>query len=141
DENGRFTFDRLIFSDSTKFVVQTQDEKGKQSGYIRMDEIPQLPVGNNKNAPEVVVDISQSMAGYLKSSERQFTELQKYGMLDQGIMLDEVTITARKPPVRLIERSANLNGPGNADQILTTKDLQSCPSLEVCLQGRLTGVI
>src|SRR5690606_7790029 len=102
DENGRFTFDRLIFSDSTKFVVQTQDEKGKQSGYIRMDEIPQLPVGNNKNAPGVVVDISQSMAGYLKSRERQFTELQKYGMLDQGIMLDEVTITARKPPVRLI---------------------------------------
>ncbi len=141
DAEGRFNFDRLIFNDSTKFVVQAQDEKGKQRGYIRMNEMPQLPVGNNKNAPEVAVDLSQSMADYLKSSERRFAELQKHGMLDQGIMLDEVTVTARKPPVRLVEQSANLNGPGNADQILTTKDLQSCPSLEVCLQGRLTGVI
>lgn len=141
DAEGRFNFDRLIFYDSTKFVVQVNDEKGKQKGDIRMDEVPRQEPGKNKNTPDVVVDVSQSIAGYLKSTERQFTELQKFGLMEQGIRLDEVTIVAKKPE-RLVERSANFNGPGNADQILTAKDLQfGCPSLETCLPGRLTGVI
>src|SRR5690606_28557010 len=29
DENGKFNFDRLLFYENTKFVVQARDEKGK----------------------------------------------------------------------------------------------------------------
>lgn len=37
--------------------------------------------------------------------------------------------------------SYNLNGPGNADQILTYLDLKNCHDLGQCLQGKITGVI
>src|SRR5690606_31151749 len=33
------------------------------------------------------------------------------------------------------------NGPGNADQVITEDDLKTCASLEICLQGRLSGVV
>src|SRR5690606_11044429 len=38
------------------------------------------------------------------------------------------------------DNSSNLNGPGNADQVLTSDDLSTCSSLEMCLMGRLMGV-
>lgn len=140
DNEGRFNFDRLIFYDSTKFVVQARDEKGRKNVEVLMDEVPRQVVGKNKNAPDVSVDVNQSMNDYLKSREQQFAELQKYGLLERGILLDEVTVTTKKEePV--VKHSNNLNGPGNADQVLTAKDLETCPTLEMCLQGRLMGVI
>ncbi len=137
---GRFNFDRLIFYDNTKFVVQARDEKGKKNVDILMDGIPRQVVGKNRNAPDVAVDINQSISDYLKNRDQQFTELQKYGLLERGILLDEVTIM-EKSDKPLVEHSANLNGPGNADQVITAKDLGSCYTLEMCLQGRLMGVI
>ena len=140
DDEGRFNFDRLIFYDSTKFVVQARDEKGKKNVEVQMDEVPRQVVGKNKNAPDVSVDVNQSMNDYLKSREQQFAELQKYGLLERGILLDEVTVTTKKEEPK-VRHSNNLNGPGNADQVLTAKDLETCPTLEMCLQGRLLGVI
>ncbi|RYX83617.1 TonB-dependent receptor, partial [bacterium] len=50
------------------------------------------------------------------------------------------TITEKKEPVR---NSANLNGSGNADQIINGDIFrqQGCITIDQCLQGRLLGVI
>src|SRR5690606_5037460 len=39
------------------------------------------------------------------------------------------------------QHSSNLNGPGNADQVIDAEDLSTCSDLRMCLQGRLMGVI
>jgi len=43
----------------------------------------------------------------------------------------------------LLQHSTNLNGPGNADQIVMGSELEqlACIHLSDCLEGRLTGVI
>ncbi|HEX3386666.1 MAG TPA: TonB-dependent receptor plug domain-containing protein, partial [Mucilaginibacter sp.] len=53
-------------------------------------------------------------------------------------LLKEVVIKAQKP---ILERSSNLNGPGNADQVLLFKNMKlACPSIAECMIGKLTGV-
>ncbi|SEM86976.1 TonB-dependent Receptor Plug Domain [bacterium A37T11] len=139
DADGRFNFDRLIFYDSTKFVVQARDEKGKKNVEILMDEVPRQQIGQDKNSPDLSVDVNQSISTYLKSTSEQFAELQKYGLMERSYLLQEVTVTAKPEPK--VKNSSNLNGPGNADQVLTADDLSTCPTLDMCLQGRLMGVI
>src|SRR5690606_11521226 len=60
------------------------------------------------------------------------------GLMDNALQIEEVVVRAQKP--RAAENSSNLNGPGNADQVLTADDLSTCSTLEMCLAGRLTGV-
>ncbi|KAF5308623.1 hypothetical protein FQR65_LT18034 [Abscondita terminalis] len=68
-----------------------------------------------------------------------FAEMQQKGLLEKTIFLEEVAIT-RRVEKKAAENSRNLNGSGRADQILTEEDLQTCPTLEMCLNGRLMGV-
>src|SRR5690606_32852375 len=141
DADGRFNFDRLLFYDDTKFVVQARDERGRKHVDIMLDEIPRQQVTRNRNAPDATVDVNQSIQTYLKNTQTQFEELEKYGLKEKTILLEEVKVTeqAEKKKVR---HSSNLNGPGNADQVITAEELSmGCSTLDMCLQGRLVGVI
>jgi hypothetical protein len=62
----------------------------------------------------------------------------RLGLLERTIKLDEVVVTERKNPVK---NSSNLNGAGNADFVLTAKDLSTCALLSQCLNGRIPFVI
>ena len=141
DEQGRFTFDRLLFFDDTKFVVQARDEKGRKYVDIQLDETPRQQVTHNPNAPDATIDVNQSIGAYLKNTGQQFREMEQYGLKEKSILLQEVNVT-RDAVKNKVKNSSNLNGPGNADQVLTAEDLAfGCSALEICLQGRLTGVI
>lgn len=139
DENGRFNFDRLLFYEDTKFVVQARDENGKKNVEIILDEVPRHEVTRNKNNADITLNMKQSRDAYLKNSKRRFDELIKSGKMDNSILLDDVNITVeKKNPAK---NSSNLNGPGNADQVLGEDDLSKCSDLSICLQGRLSGVM
>jgi len=139
DENGRFNFDRLLFYENTKFVIQARDEKGKKNVEIVLDEVPNQQVSKNKNQADIMLNANQSMDTYLKNTQERFKELIKSGKMDNSILLEDVNITAaKKNPA---EGSSNLNGAGNADQVLSSEDLSTCSDLSICLQGRLLGVL
>lgn len=139
DENGRFNFNQLLFYDNTSFVVQARDEKGKRNVEILLDEVPRQTVSSHKNASSVDLTVDTSLNHYIKNSKERFDYLLKSGKIGNGILLDDVDIVVEKK--NPAENSSNLNGPGNADQVLSGDDLSTCSSLLVCLQGRLTGVI
>jgi hypothetical protein len=140
DEHGRFNFPGLIFTDSVKFIVQARNEKNKNNVEIELDNLAQQIVTKNKNAPDVEVNVNNVHGDYLRSSKRLYDEQLKYGMGNQStIMLKEVTIREKKQPIK---NSTNLNGAGNADQIIKSDQLMmGCVTLSQCLQGRLLGVI
>lgn len=141
DANGRFAFRDLVFFDSTRFVVQARDAKGKKNVDIKMDDVGGQQVSLNKNAPDEVTQANQALGDYLKLSNRSLTELQKFGLLERSIQLDEVEVKATKEnPAKY---SANLNGPGNADQVISGDEtfFNGCPTLDMCLNGRLMGVM
>src|SRR5690606_399150 len=84
---------------------------------------------------------NQSISTYLKNTQQQFEELEKYGLKEKTILLEEVKVTeaATKDKIR---HSSNLNGAGNADQVITAEELSmGCATLAMCLQGRLVGVL
>lgn len=141
DEQGRFAFDRLLFFDDTKFVVQARDERGRKNVDIQLDESPRQQITRNRNTPDATVDVNQSISTYLKNTQAQFQEMEKYGLKEKSILLQEVKVT-REAAKNKVKHSSNLNGAGNADQVLTAEDLSmGCSTLDMCLQGRLVGVI
>jgi hypothetical protein len=139
DANGRFKFDNLIFPDSIRFVIQARNAKDRKNVDIVLDNVPAQFVTKNKNAPDISINLNTDLAAYLRNSKAQYDDLRKYGMVNRTILLKEVTITEKKEPLK---NSSNLNGPGNADQIIKADQLmQGCITIDQCLQGRLLGVI
>lgn len=139
DDNGRFNFDQLLFYENTSFVVQARDEKGKRNVEILLNEVPRQSVSSRKDASSVDLRVDTSLNHYIENSKERFDNLLKNGKMANGILLEDVNIEVEKK--NPAENSSNLNGPGNADQVLSEEDLSTCSSLMVCLQGRLTGVV
>lgn len=138
DDQGRFAFKNLVFKDSVRFLVQARTPKGGKDVEIFLDNVGPLPAGKNKNAPDIQVSVSNAMSGYLQNSKSQYNEQLKYGLGDHVTALKEVVITEKKKTV--MENSNNLNGGGNADQVIKSDALNSCPTLEMCLTGRANFV-
>lgn len=139
DNNGLFCFRNLLFKDSVKFVIQGRTAKDRKNLLITLDNLPVEYAGINKNSAELQVNINEGQASFLQNSKMYYDGLVKYGVIKPTIMLNEVVIKAKKATV---EQSENLNGPGNADQVIFGSDLMAvCARLTDCLQGRLFGVI
>ncbi|MBB5440138.1 TonB-dependent SusC/RagA subfamily outer membrane receptor [Pedobacter sp. AK017] len=138
DAQGRFNFDKLIFTDSTKFIVQARTAKNKKDVDIKLDILPGQIVTKNKNTGDIEVNVNEALQGYLQKSNSYFDELTKRGVLERSIMLNEVNIVEKKNPA---PNSSNLNGSGRADFVFTAKMLENCATLSQCLQGRVAGLI
>jgi TonB-dependent SusC/RagA subfamily outer membrane receptor len=138
DAQGRFSFDNLVFNDSTKFIVQARNAKNKKSVDIKMDVIAGQVVTKNKNSGDVEVNVNEALSSYLKQSDNFFEELTRRGLLERSITLKEVNIVEKKNPAK---NSSNLNGAGNADAVITAEQLQNCTTLSMCLQGRVAGLM
>jgi hypothetical protein len=134
DENGRFVFNNLIFKDSVKFVVQARTDKNRKNVEIELDNIKPPLVTKTINAAEIQVNDIEAPTPFLLSSR------EAYSAGNHAVMLRDVVIRAQKEP--LVKNSSNLNGAGNADQIIKPGDvLLGCAQLADCLQGRILGVV
>jgi TonB-dependent SusC/RagA subfamily outer membrane receptor len=138
NSEGRFVFDRLSFSDSTKFIVQARTKTERKFVDINLDVVPGQMVTKNKNGADIDINVNNTLMKYIKESDNYFNEMARLGLLEKTIKLDEVTITEKKNPAK---NSSNLNGAGRADFVLTADQLSTCITLSQCLQGRLPGVI
>lgn len=136
--DGRFSFDNLNFTDSTRFVIQARNAKDKKHVEIELDRVPPQLVTKSKNSPEIILNVNESILPYLRVRGDEYTELRKLGLVRRNIVLDEVRVSEKKPPVK---NSSNLNGAGRADAVITADKLQNCVTLEQCLQGLVAGVI
>jgi hypothetical protein len=139
DDQGRFAFKNLVFKDSIRFVVQARTPKNSKFVEIELDNAGIPIVTKNKNAPDIQVSTNNVLSNYLQNSKSQYQEQLKYGLGNHVTALKEVVITEKKKSP--IENSSNLNGAGNADQVIKSDQLSTCPTLEMCLQGRANFVI
>jgi len=135
DDQGRFAFKNLQFRDSSKFVLQSKKNKDSKNLRIEMDSIPAAPV--TAGIIRSSSDPDSSFAVYMDNSKLVYDKQIKYGMRNRVKTLKEVQIKDKKAVIN----SANLNGPGNADQVFLMKDIHGgCPTLADCLIGRLASV-
>ena len=138
DENGRFAFKNLTFDDSIRFIVQARNAKNKRDVVIKMDKV--YAPSDTIQRHNYYFKPDSSLSVYAQNEKLFFSEQGKYGLGNHIITLQEVIIRDKRLAVK---HSANLNGAGNADQIIQAKDFDfnSCIRIADCLQGRLTGVI
>jgi hypothetical protein len=139
--DGRFAFKKLLFPDSTKFVIQSRGVKGADYATIELDKDPffkvvkSMPLGSPAETA-----LAQLNNDYLLNSKRKFEEDLRLGLGNHNQFLKEVNIKAKKIDDAL-KFSANLNGPGNADQVVLGDELgDQGGSLTNVLIGKLTGV-
>ena len=139
NEEGEFVFDNLMLTDSIKFTVQGRTAKGGDKVEVVLDALPGMPVSATKNRADLLLDVPAAVTTYTRRATTSDSLLQTLGLESRIIHLDEVTVTATGRP--RFPRSSNMNGPGNADQVLTGNELTACLTLRACLEGRLAGVV
>jgi hypothetical protein len=142
DAEGRFKFDGIFLSDSLKFSIQARSQKKSSKVEVILDTVPKLGITKNKNIAALNTDLYRSTKSYADNGKKQDEMLEKRGGLSRVKRLKEVSIVAKTYQKNLPkQRNYNQNGPGKYDQIIKNEDLQSCPTLQGCLEGRITGVI
>jgi len=117
NEKGEFIFDKLPRMDSASFVIQAMNAKGKKGTVgIEMNEFkPPLVSMAVQKKPLVNTELLDSVStNLIKTKVAEFKLTQR-----DGLLLNEVTIVGKKT----IKGSKNLNGPGEADLVITEEDL------------------
>jgi hypothetical protein len=140
DKHGRFTFNNLVFDDSVRFIVQARNAKNKKDVNIKMDSPVVFNASSNWDIGALTPGSTGNLAVYTQSSKQLYQQERIHGLGNHVFTLQEVTIREKK---ELMKYSSNLNGPGNADQIIQGKELRDigCINISDCLQGRLLGVV
>jgi TonB-dependent SusC/RagA subfamily outer membrane receptor len=138
DDKGNFAFRDMTFWDSTRFILQATNAKGKI--YTKLTYNSDKPVlitpAINQTSENINTVISPA---YLANNEKQQEELSKLG-LAKGKMLKEVKIKGFKPDDQYETQS--LAGAGHADYVMHREEIQRIQgSLVTSLNGRLRGVI
>jgi hypothetical protein len=96
-------------------------------------------ISPNRNAPLEKNDVNSLLLDQINQSKQYFSQMEASGLMEKSLVIEEVVVRATVKK-KAAENSSNLNGSGNADQVLSAEDLSTCATLELCLAGRLMGV-
>ncbi|WP_295799987.1 TonB-dependent receptor [Mucilaginibacter sp.] len=142
DKNGKFVFNDLAFADSTRFVIQSKVRKGQSAVTLELDTLsaPSPSVIPNSLINNLDNSTLAGLSAYLVNQRQFYDEQQKYGINKHAIMLKEVKIKSKKD---FVKRSENMNGPGNADEIITADELKDMvgATLSFRLKSKLFGLV
>ncbi|MES2653564.1 MAG: carboxypeptidase-like regulatory domain-containing protein [Bacteroidota bacterium] len=117
NDRGEFVFNKLPMLDSASFIIQAKNEKGRTgTAGIVLNEFnaPAPPITSLKN-PVSEKELGDSISKNLIATKSEEYKLTRR----EGLLLNEVTIVGK----RTIKGSKNLNGAGEADQIITDEEL------------------
>ncbi|MBL4675254.1 MAG: TonB-dependent receptor plug domain-containing protein [Mucilaginibacter sp.] len=136
DDKGRFIFKLPTLTGVQQFKLIGSTDKGSTNVGIALDELK--PAGDKTSSGRLVIDTTTD--GSTGNGNDKLSAAQQ--RLPKNQQLKEVLVQSKKISLKekALQPSANLNGPGNADQVITYKDLDNCPNLDQCLQGKLVGV-
>jgi hypothetical protein len=122
DASGLFVFKNLPRIDTASFIIQAKDKKGRMfEANVNVDEFTPAKVSrfNNVSLTPWYVNTDSTLFRYISQTNAYNNELDKFKYPEGSRHLKEVKINAKK----VVKGSHNLNGPGEADQILDEKDM------------------
>jgi len=120
NKDGRFRFDELSFADSVSFILQAKNKNESRNVKIVLDK-EFSPGFKTDPSQQGVVDAD--MTNYLANTKERYKDSYVRYNRNQEIMLKEVEIKGEKKKEAGLERSANMNGAGNADNVITSEML------------------
>ncbi len=137
NKNGEFVFKNLFITDTAVFKIQARNKRGKSFNVgITIDEVlpPVYAAPGRQQMPWYVNSDTTLLANTYTKIAQQKAESAYRG---EGHVLKEVVIKAQK----IIKGSKNLNGPGEADEVIDEKELEKAGkmSLGELLEKRVKG--
>jgi hypothetical protein len=120
-------------------VIQARTAKDQKDLEVKPDTNTIEPGVAIKNAPNLKV--ADGLSAYVQNSKQFFDEQDKYGYHNKGYILKEVVIKDKKTTP--FEHSQNLNGKGNADQVITADWLENSgyTNLYDAVRAKATSII
>jgi len=136
DNEGRFTFGPLALQDTLRVILTAAKPDGGTDVLI---SVTQDAATVNALAP---MPIAAKDTTLLPANFKQNAfEAYRLSGKNKSVMLNQVDVRSVKKANKVGEYSANLNGPGNADQVITFDDpAMMAPDLGTMLAGRIAGV-
>ncbi|WP_153798522.1 carboxypeptidase-like regulatory domain-containing protein [Foetidibacter luteolus] len=138
---GSFAFADLdVTGDSIPFIVQAEDINGNDNLTVELEQLPALTPLQPDSMPRSRM-LRKAAQQPLPVEVVEFEKMRTAASKNAG-GLKEVVVKSKilSKTEEAVAPSANLNGPGKADQVLTYMDLRTCNDLGACLQGKLRGV-
>jgi len=142
DKNGKFSFNDLLFADTAKVVVNAKKANGGNNVVLTIDKPSYPSPAQNANGQNGYIANHFTLTG---EQVQQAYKSWRQDSLSHMIQLKEVKVTGHKnPPFHpdysvLLKHSENLNGPGQADQVIMGDQLVGCANIADCLVYLLRG--
>lgn len=139
DNNGKFTFDLPDLQEQQQLSIIASS--GAKDINIILDQFAPPDPNDEHMIKGKEKSLDKELFNYLAMTKQPAAnpaQVAKGG----ARQLNEVVVKSKKISAtdKAVAPSGNLNGAGNADQIITYKDLNHCDNLEMCLLGKLNGV-
>ena len=134
DASGKFTFNNLDFADTAKIVINAKKANGGGNVVLKIDKQQYAAITHAENG-----GYSSDHVTLTTSQVKQAYAAWRQDSLSHTIELKEVKITDHKvQAIRpdyavLLKHSENLNGPGQADQVILSDQLNTCANIADCL--------
>lgn len=131
DETGRFVFQDLVFTDSSRVTINARGNDNYRNMVINVDPTQFPGIDTTAYRADNVLNLDGALATYLDNSRNEYRT---------SILLEEVEVTASSRPAFSHRDHSALSGLGMADHQISGDRLKGCNNLIMCLQTALTGV-
>jgi len=132
DIQGRFSFENLVFPDSSRVTINARGNDNFRNLVINMDPtyFPGIDRGN-PYAGNNVQNIDSEMKAYLANSKNEFRT---------SILIDEVVVTGVQRKQVTSKEFSSLSGLSMPEHRIEGDRLAGCNVLSMCLTTFLTGI-
>lgn len=120
NKDGWFSFKNLLFAENSFFTIDAKSQNVKDLD-IELEQRFSSVADAYKSKADFETDHEISLLSFNAANDNYYKELKRLGINEEVLKLKDVTINQKRKKV--IE-SANLNGAGNADRILTSEDFK-----------------
>lgn len=131
DAQGRFIFEDLVFTDSSRVTINARGNDNYRNMIITVDQSQFPAIDENIYQADAQLNIDKAMASYLENSRNEYRT---------SVLIEEVEVVARSTPSASHRDYPAISGLGMADHSISPDRLKGCNVLMMCLQTALTGI-
>ena len=133
NEDGKFKFSNLAFTDSAKIKLSARNNVRANDLVLTVDNNPSQKIAININAPDEVLNIDSVLSPYLKNSKIQF---------NNSNTLKEVVIRSTKivPTVSHKDYGSLSSLSSEPDHLIPGSQLKDCPTPLDCIRSLAMGM-
>jgi len=131
--DGRFRFDNIAFTDSSKITISAVNNVNSKNMVITMDGAPYPAISVNLNAPDEVENIDSTLNTYLQHSKREHFD----GRLLREVVV-KAKVTEKKSSHSDYTTFSGLSMMPNSQ--INSDRFKGCNNFLQCLQGSAMGL-